>query len=172
MKNKFLRRFARNQSGLTLIELIVALVLGSVILFGASVTFIQIMKITQESKNHMLALRETQNAGYWVSLDSLKADQVVFVPDPWNLTLTWEAFDGPAYKVEYAIATDGNMTRALYSGPDPDNYVLQSNIRVAHDLVPAETTYSIPAYGVEFTVTATVNDMTETRVYRAVSRLD
>ncbi len=67
----FLRRWARcNSRGLTLIELVMALGAGAIVVVAASYGIAQLFNTNTRNANYMSALRNAQNAGYWVTRDS------------------------------------------------------------------------------------------------------
>ncbi len=167
MKKQF-RLLIGEQKGLTLIELLVTLIVGAILIVGVSATYIQIVRVTAKSNNHMLALRQIQTAGHWVSLDTQMADDAAFVAEPWSLTLNWQEMTGIERRSVYQIGENGTMQREHYIDD-----VLQGTFLVAEHLVAAETVYDLSfANGVEFRVMAAVNNVTETRAFRIVSRLD
>ena len=63
----------KNQRGFTLIELMVAIGITSLIIGGIVTTIFQVFNVSTLSNNHMLALRQVQNAGYWISHDAQMA---------------------------------------------------------------------------------------------------
>ncbi len=65
-----LRRCAcRNSRGLTLIELVMALGAGAIVVVAASYGIAQLFNTNTRNANYMTALRNAQNAGYWVTRD-------------------------------------------------------------------------------------------------------
>ncbi len=66
MKNKL---FNKRQAGFTLLELIIALAVGVIILAILGGALYQILAGSSSSTNNMMAIRQVQNVGYWVSMD-------------------------------------------------------------------------------------------------------
>jgi prepilin-type N-terminal cleavage/methylation domain-containing protein len=164
---RFLLKLRGCQKGLTLVELLVALAIGSLLIVGISTIYIQIIKITKDSSNHMTALRQVQVAGHWVSLDTQGAKDFDFSADPWELTIYWDDINGIEYSSVYRISEQGVLTREYYNAG-----ILAGTAMIAESIVPAETVYDLTlAHGVEFRVTAQVHNITETRAYRVLSRL-
>ena len=86
----------RDQRGFTLIELLVVLAIISLITVAATTTTFQVLTSTKRSNDHMTAIRQVQNAGYWISNDALMAESVVVDDDPETpefLTLNWTEWD-------------------------------------------------------------------------------
>jgi len=98
----------KNQKGFTLIELMVAIAISSVITGGITMTIFQVIIGSARTNNHMIAVRQAQNAGYWVSHDAQMAQSIRIGDDPATfLTLTWTDWDGTQNVVTYTLE---NMT--------------------------------------------------------------
>ncbi|MFC2068594.1 type II secretion system protein J [Chloroflexota bacterium] len=78
MKNtiKLIKRRFINQSGFTLVELVVAMTVGAFIMGGALAIMTQLFWVTSDNSNYMAAYRQVQNAGDWISQDALTVQQV------------------------------------------------------------------------------------------------
>ncbi len=76
------RLIQRNQRGFTLIELIVALAITGFITGGITTTIFQVITIEARTSNHMTAVRQVQNAGFWVSRAATMAQYVDTNDDP------------------------------------------------------------------------------------------
>ena len=167
-------RFWRKQQGFTLIELMIALFIASLLIVGSSMAFAQTMKITAASQDHMLLVRQLQTAGYWVDRDSLMSKDAVWQapadPLPWQLTLSWEdVTQAYQYKSVYTINEQSEFVREYYI-----NDVLQNTIVIATDIIsdPAQTYYDTTvAYGADFRITAEIGGIVESRDYNILSRL-
>lgn len=71
-----------SQKGLTLIELIIAIGITSVVLVAATGTVYQLLSGNSHNSNAMTATRNVQQAGHWISNDMLMADYVeISLPD-------------------------------------------------------------------------------------------
>jgi len=66
---KKLRLINRNQKGFTLIELLVAIAIAAVVGVSITVCIQQVMGQTVFSNNHMTALNQVRNVGYWINHD-------------------------------------------------------------------------------------------------------
>jgi len=94
----------KNQRGFTLIELIVAVAITGFITGAITMSIFQVINIEARTSNHMTAVKEVQNAGFWVSHDGPMA-QVVDdnPPAPAVLKLTWTEWDNTVHEVTYTL---------------------------------------------------------------------
>lgn len=121
MNNSF-KKIIGEQKGFTLVEIIVALGIFSLIITGLSVSAVQLITGNIMNSNKMEAIRQVQNVGYWVSRDAVQAMEVSTAdngdtPDDLEvLTLTWyeyqEVFDEDGTAV--ISYTRGEGRRAVY----------------------------------------------------------
>jgi len=119
---------------------------------------------------------QEQNAGYWVSRDAQMAQDIVTGDDPATpgvtefLTLTWADWDSnDVYTVIYNLV-DNKLQREHYTNKDgspPD-----ATAFLAQYINPDQTScvWDDSAGTLTFTVTATVEEQSETRIYEVVPR--
>ena len=101
-----------NQKGFTLIELLIAVAIVGLMGAGAAGATVQIIQST-DTTAHMLAVRQVQTAGYWVSTDALQA-QYVTAPGPtgFPLYLQWTDSENNPHDITYALnLTSGELHR-------------------------------------------------------------
>lgn len=83
----------KNQRGLTLLELVLAFTISAVITGALTITLHQLITSNLRSGNHMTAIKQVQDAGYWISHDAFMSQSVTTGDDPagtgFPLTLTW-----------------------------------------------------------------------------------
>jgi len=91
------------EKGFTLIELLVALSIAAFVTAAASMTIITMMRLTPMTNNWAIALRQVQNAGYWISRDvQMSQGNIDIYPDAdtfLTLTLTVPEWDSDLGKV-------------------------------------------------------------------------
>jgi len=115
----------KNQRGFTLVELLVAIAITGLITGGITMTIFQVFAGNARTSNHMTAVRQVQNAGYWISHDAQMARGVVITGvSGFPLTLTWtEYVSGDEHQVVYTLVGD-QLQREHYTNratnPDPD----------------------------------------------------
>jgi len=85
----------RNQKGFTVIELAVAVAIIALIGSAAATTTFQVIAGAERSSDHMAAVWQVQNAGYWIGHDAQMAEDVVVdnLEYPNFLVLTWTEKD-------------------------------------------------------------------------------
>jgi prepilin-type N-terminal cleavage/methylation domain-containing protein len=156
--------FHKNQKGFTLIELLVAIAISGVITGGITTTIFQVVIGSARTNNHMIAVRQAQNAGYWVSHDAQMAQILTPTPSPdsdgFPLTLSWTEWDGTVNTITYTLG--GTEFVRDHNGQQSVVAQFIESIEVS----PRPYTNG----ALTFTVTATVGGQSETRVYEIVPR--
>jgi len=162
-----------NQRGFTLIELLVAIAISGLIAGGITMIIFQVFDGNARTSNHMMAVSQVQNAGYWVSHDGQQAQNVEPEdppdPDGFPFVLTWAEWDGTVNEVTYTIV--GNDLQRSYSigGGVPNQATVARHI-TSIEVVPR------PFNGGKFTFTVTASVGTgsqvqnETRIYEVTPR--
>jgi len=117
----------KNQKGFTLVELAVALAITGLITGGITMTIFQVFDVNARTSNHMTAVRQVQNAGYWISRDAQMAQSTVITEVlGFPSTLTWTEYVAPSdeHQVVYTLLADNKLQREHYTNrainPDPD----------------------------------------------------
>lgn len=160
-----LKTINKNQRGFTLIELIIVIALSGVITGAITMAIFQVISISARSDNHMIAVKQVQNAGYWVSLDAQMAQSIELSgTSTFVLTLTWiNLDDDDKHEVVYSLE-DKKLQREYYINPDPDNPIPNATTIVAEYIVPDQTnfkftggsTFRLPDVGDEVTITDSI----------------
>lgn len=167
------------ERGFTLIEMLI----GITILFlvggaGAMATY-QLLKGTELSSTHMTAVRQVQNAGYWISHDTRMAQYVTAanLTLPNFLVLNWTNGDTQdEFEIVYTLddvagSTLKNMYRhqSLNGGANVTTFVAQF---IDPDV--AKTSCQFSSGRLTLTVTAIIGagmtEQSETRTYKFVPR--
>jgi len=174
MKMKKLRK---DQRGFTILELLLVIALTGIITAAITTAFFQFFNMNTRTANRMIAVSQVQQAGKLVSEDMLEAQAEMIDDSPSGpgefLILGWIAQNSTAvYEVTYTLE-DGELWRSeSIDGGDP------TVTRVAEYIDPAETSCECSCDDgcicanlvLTFTVTATVGDESETRVYKVQPR--
>ena len=171
----------KEQTGFTLVELLVAIAIVGIITLGITMTISQIWTINIDASNHMIAVRQVQQAGKEVSKDTLQAQNVDDTDSDFLLRLTWVDWEGTANNVTYTITSENELQR---SHSVNDGEVSETSRVIARYINPEQTSCEWHPPGDEpvfrgklvFTVTATVGSgpqgASETRVYEIEPRPD
>jgi prepilin-type N-terminal cleavage/methylation domain-containing protein len=165
------RLIHKDQRGFTLIEMLVVVVLIGLIGTGITASIIQVLKISTRASNHMVAVRQVQQAGKEVSKDTLQAQNVTCGGDyGFPLILIWTDWDGNNNVVTYnRDITDRTLQRTHTINDEPQATALPI---VAEYIDPDPTKTSCDYAGgvLTFTVTAAVGTESETRIYKIEPR--
>jgi prepilin-type N-terminal cleavage/methylation domain-containing protein len=182
----------KNQRGFTLIELLVAMAISGIITGGITTTIFQVVIGSARTNNHMIAVSQVRDAGYWVSLDAQMAQHIIF-DDPATsgvtefLTLTWtdwgtnggnSAVHRVAYTLEDMTGGSKQLKRIHTSTIGGTTTTVETGI-IAQFIDPATTkcklsgggTFTLPDTNDTFTITggAVTDSVTITAVAGSVS---
>lgn len=173
--------FARDQRGITLVEILVAIPIAALVVAAATAGLMQLFD-SKDASARMLAVRQAQTAGYWMSTDGIQAESVTLtagdnVTGGFPLTLVWtDPDDNERHTVDYSVTgTAGNLVLRRYETVvdigDPGTPVV-TNTNVARNLTQATCSQQILNKQVllTFTVTAQVDQEAETRTYEIKPR--
>ena len=170
-------RFARdNQGGITLIELIIAITIAALITGGITFAIMQILTINTRASNHMVAVRQVQQAGKEVSKDALQSQPNAINASPSGgnfLILGWTDWDGQENVVVYALnSTPSSPALRSLERTHTINGTAQATapLVVAEYIDPTQTSCNWTGSVLIFTVTATVGTQSETRIYEIEPR--
>ncbi|MBI2831011.1 MAG: prepilin-type N-terminal cleavage/methylation domain-containing protein [Chloroflexi bacterium] len=79
-----------NEKGFTLIEIIVALAVTALITGASFTTVSRVIRDTTYSNDRITAIRQVQNASFWIERDARIAENIVTeLPSPSFLSMTW-----------------------------------------------------------------------------------
>ncbi len=168
------RLINRNQKGFTLIELMLAIAIGGLIAGGITAAIFQVVIGSARTNNHMIAVRQVQNAGYWVSHDAQIAQSIDIGGSGggFPLTLTWTDWESNnVHQVTYTlVAMPGSELKNLQRSHSINGTTQQTGI-MAQFIESTQTSCSWNNGVLAFNITATVHGQTETRVYGVTRRL-
>jgi len=163
----------RDQRGLTLVELLIAILLAGIVTSGITMTIFQVFNMNSRTSNHMIAIRQVQHAGKQVSQDLLQAQHIDTEDNPDTpelLTLNWTDWDDAQHEIVYTLEDMSSGEFDILWRRHYVNLSLDSTTKVAEYIDPDQTS-CVPAGGAfSFTVTANVSGQSETRVYEVMPR--
>ncbi len=145
----------RNQRGITFVEVVMALAVSAILLGSISASISQLFKTNSSASNQMGAVRQVQNAGYWISRDTQMAQTIVVdnLTAPNILQLSW---------TEWTSDTVQNVTYSIVNSQLKRNNGGNESI-IASYIDPAQTSCNLTDNKLILTVTATVGSGQQTR---------
>lgn len=169
----------RNRPGFTLLELLVAGAIMSVVAYGASMTVSSTFTSTRQANDQMAALLQVQNTGYWLSRDIIAAQSILpgdaeETPQSEILTLVWTNWeDATSQFVFYYVEDmqDGlkRITRHNIVKNGAQVVVAETTTLVAENIMPP-TTLSQIGETWRVVVQARVRKVIQTREYNVFPR--
>ena len=186
----------KNQRGITIIELLIAVGIAGIITGAITMTLFQVYAGNARSSNHMTAVRQVQNAGYWISRDTQMA-QIVSTDDDTGtaeievLTLNWAGWEydcggsdtcTSSYEVRYTYdAVNEKLWRnqkIITRKYDSDGQLIETIVSPAAgwdatpiaDFITPIPTVTMASNKLSATITAKVGDAEEVRTYEITPR--
>jgi prepilin-type N-terminal cleavage/methylation domain-containing protein len=190
---KWLKWLRGRERGVTLIELLVAIPIAGLVAAAAAGTIVQLMK-TNDISAGMLAVRQVQTAGDWVSRDGVQAQSADNISDNIStshgmpFTLKWSYWDTGASP---PVNETHQVTYSLVNMPSGSLKRLQRHevVKDKNGVTISDTTITVAEYidssatscvwqwtsGVRqpsfiFTIKAVVGKKTESRYYQVRPR--
>ena len=158
-----------DQNGFTLIELVIAIGIASLIVVAAAAVIFQLITVPERNSNHMTADTQVQNAGFSISSDAVQAQNVTVDGDDW-ITLKWADWGGKQYQAVYTLEDGAGGLKELWrsyaiNGGPPETMLVAKYIdpgtNCSWDEVEKVLTLAI---------TARVGDESATRTYNIEPR--
>lgn len=169
------RLIHRNQRGFTLIELVMAIGVGSLVAGAITMTIFQMLVNPIQSSAHMTAVKQVESAIHWIRHDAFMAQVVEPSGDSgFPLKLTWVEWDNTTNEVTYSLQ-DGKLQRGHVtydaSGAVIDN---QTSVVAQHiDSSSEMTSVQWDGSTLSLKITATLTGFrtsSETRVVEVLAR--
>lgn len=161
LKQMKMKRLKKGEKGLTLIELVIAIAITGLIAAGITTAIFQTFNVSSRTTNHMVAVREVQEAGYCVSLYTyMAADMEITGDSGFPLVLRWVDFE-TYEKHEVVFSLNSSGLRGSYYVDDVFDSVKTGEIPVFEFIKPDETNcklgggsaFSLPDNGDAFNIT-------------------
>jgi len=165
-----MKKLKKGQWGFTLVELVIVVALAGLVGAAITATAFQVFTFSTRLSNQMTAVRQVQQAGFWVSPDVMMAKTVNATGGSgFPLILTWqEAGTNTTHTVTYNLTyMSGGLTRLQREHKIGTS--LNSTTIVAEYISSASFVQYGDAY--TFNVTATVGGQTEARTYEVKPRV-
>jgi prepilin-type N-terminal cleavage/methylation domain-containing protein len=165
-----------DHGGYTLVELLVALAIGSLVVVAASQILQQVLFLVPKAEASMLAMRQVQFAGHWIDSDARMAQVIRPTPmtTPINLSATSLVFSSINWKsdnttVTYSVDSNHQLNRAVKV-----NSGTVTTLQVADSIDSLTAQYAQPAGKdrkvLTITIIAKVWNVSENRTYQTSPR--
>ena len=171
-----------SEKGYTLIELLIAITIMVLVSGAAGAVIFQILRNIERNNDHITAVRQVQNAGYWISRDAQMAQNVTTdnLTPPDFLILNWTEWDdagdpiyhSATYSFEELTDGIGKLKRGHWSSVGANEQTLIAEY-IYYDPNDVDDTskasYESPLLTVQ--LTALFKEILETREYKIKHRV-
>jgi prepilin-type N-terminal cleavage/methylation domain-containing protein len=159
----------KNQSGFTLIEILMVIVIASLITIGVVTAIGQTSNVSVGTDAHMTATKEVENAVHWVTDDAQMVQSVNTTASPsgFPLTLAWVDWNSNSKNVIYGLVNGQLLRRYIVNGGQPVDSVIVGHID------SSQTNCSITSAELTFKITSTIGSshpVSETRSFSVTPR--
>jgi VCBS repeat-containing protein len=137
-------RIDRDQRGITLVETIVAAGIAAMLVGALGSAIFLFTRTAEQGNDELGALRDVQNAGYWLTRDGKMAETTDLIdgaPPVGSMTLTWTD-GGQAHTVTYTLT--GTELQRNYDGDAiaVARYVTSVEFSLSQGVITADLTSS------------------------------
>lgn len=166
-------KLKKGEKGFTLIELLVSIAIASLVTAAASMTIITMMRLAPKNSDWAIALRQVQNAGYYISRDVLMSEYIepgdksplfltlvqpkYYQDETDNVTYQFEDIPGGLKRL---TRTDNNTTIMVAE------YISVDSTTATYSPQPCSENCTLTV-----TITAVSGDVEVTRIYEAAQRV-
>ena len=171
-----------DEKGYTLVELIIAITIMALVTAAAGGAIFQVFRNIERNNDHMTAVHQVQNAGYWISRDAQMAESVITdnltLPDFFILNWTeWDDDGDPiyhsaTYSLEDLTNSIGKLKRSHWSsaGANEQTQIAEYIYYDPDDVNDtSKVSYQKPVITVQ--LTALFEESLETREYKIKRRV-
>lgn len=164
-------RLKKGEKGFTLVEVLVGMTIMVLVLGAASMTVITMLRLSPRTNNWAVALRQVQNAGYWISRDAQQSKTIVVGTGSTFLTMSQTQIQPPDKTVTYQFQDmPGGLKRLMRNDSIAGLTLVSEYISVSGS--DTNAVYNTGNRILTFTITATTSgDTTVTRQYEAAQRV-
>jgi prepilin-type N-terminal cleavage/methylation domain-containing protein len=171
----------RDCRGITLVELLVALSIGSLLAVGVSQVLQQMFILVPKAENSMLAVRQVQFAGHWIDRDATMAQVITPTPNLFTIStgtpliISYVSVDTTKTTITYSVDTNKKLQRqVVIINEKTGSLISSSQTQVADSITSITAQYTQPAGQDRKILTTTIfsqiGSASENRTYQTSPR--
>ncbi len=158
----------REESGFTLPELLIGVLLTSVLCSVMAMIIIQTNNVVLTNRNHMVSVNQVHNAGYWIQVDT-KMAQTVDVDAGASglpLTLSWTEWDNTNHEVIYAVQNNTLQRIHSVNNGSPITTAIARSVDPASDMTNCQFVDGVLTFKLTSTEGSGPQESSETRTFK------
>ncbi len=170
----------QSENGFTLLELAVVIAISAMIALAATIFTFHAIRTTEKTEDHLTAVANAENAGYWISHDAYMADMVIAdnLTAPAILVLKWtdwgygtaNIYYTATYSVDNIVAGIGQLKRRLQNSNGGDQNLLVASYVYYNPSDPTNSTnvtYQSPTINLKMaTRSGSASEVRQYQIYR------
>lgn len=168
MKIRSFRPNKRNQSGVTLLELLIVIALIGILAFGLTGAVYQFFTVNAQVDSQVSVFQQVNNAATWIKRDGEMAQKITVDPDSSShlpVKIVWVEWEtNTVNEITYSLEPNGNLNRSCLI-----NGVLSSDIPVSRQIDPTSTNCRFENNTLIFTITAAEDGLRPAKAKRIIS---
>ncbi|MBI4303083.1 MAG: hypothetical protein HY665_01910 [Chloroflexi bacterium] len=165
-----LKGLNKSQKGFTLLDVLTATAITGFIGAGISTVIFQLLNVNAINTNHLTAIKQVENANYWLGRDAQMAQ--VVQPNGasgFPLSLSWVEWDGKEHQVSYTLENGGLFRSQSIDGNEPGRTMVAAYINPNSALTNSQ--YANGVFTIKITSSVgSYKPASETRISRVTPR--
>ncbi len=168
MKPHKVLSIGKDESGFSLPELLMGLLLTTSLCTVIAAILVHTNNVVLTNRNHMVTVNQVHNAGYWIQVDTKMAQTIDVDPGTSGLPLilSWTEWDNTNHEVVFELQNSSlQRTHTINSGPSSIHEIARS-VDPASDMTNCQFVDGILTFKLTSTEGSGPQESSETRTFK------